>query len=64
MKGHRRLATVLGTSGLLIAGILSHSMLQTIGGATNFVTGICYNKGLGGIIEAAITVAMIFLWLV
>ena len=65
MKGHRRLATILGTSGLLFAGILSHSMLQTIGGPTGILllASVITAGGLGGIIEAGITVALIFLWL-
>ena len=65
MKGHRRLATVLGTSGLLFAGILSHSMLQTIGGPTGILllASVITAGGLGGIIEATVTVALILLWL-
>ena len=63
MKGHRRLATALGTSGLLFAGILSHSMIQTIGGPTGILllASVITAGGLGGIIEAAVTVLLIFM---
>ena len=64
-KGYRETATALGTSGLLFAGILSHSMLGTIGGPTGILllASVITAGGLGGILEAAVTIVLIFLWL-
>ena len=64
-RGHRRAATVLGTSGLLFAGILSHTMLETIGGPTGILllASVITAGGLGGVLEAGVVVSVIFIWL-
>ena len=55
--GQKRLAAILGTGGLLFAGILSHLFLGTVGGPTGilFLAAVITAGGLGGRKEATIT---------
>jgi hypothetical protein len=56
-NGHKEMATILGTGGLLCAGIISHLLLGTVGGPTGILLlgSVITAGGLGGRIEATIT---------
>jgi signal transduction histidine kinase/CheY-like chemotaxis protein len=56
-NGKKRLATILGTGGLIFAGIFSHFFLGSVGGPTGilFLASVITAGGLGGRLEASIT---------
>ena len=56
-RGKKRLATILGTGGLICAGVSSHLFLGTVGGPTGilFLASVITAGGLGGRLEATIT---------